>query len=388
MANSTDDLEEALKSLPNNFKMRDIFDFCTRHGLNNLAQGMIELAPPPKMRERASNLCLHNEVVHQYRNRFGEDEYRVAVQHFLERHYKIKVPYESILATSGVSGAIFSTLMTLKHERGQLRVSLLVPFYTYHQKQVTEVFGVEPGYIEPNPDLSPNFENIEAALKKGVDVIIFCNPGNPQGNVWTQEQILKMVHLTAQHNCIIIIDEIYCDLVWRGNLFSPINEKVFDNVVVCRGFAKTLAAQSWRVAYMIAAPAFTARIMRTHDPIYISVPFLQHAIAQYLEQDYSDFTEYLKKISELMTGNWKILSKALEKKFGWEPIEPDGSMYGMFRHKSKTDKDAVLLGLKQGVGVAPGNIFFPGMPENTGYVRIHCGISSAKAHTIVKLLES
>ena len=35
----------------------------------------------------------------------------------------------------------------------------------------------------------------------------------------------------------------------------------------------------------------------------------------------------------------------------WEPIEPDGSMYGMFYHKANSDKDAVVAGLKYGVGV-------------------------------------
>lgn len=36
---SGDNLEEALKSLPSNATMRDIFDFCVRNNLHNLAQG-------------------------------------------------------------------------------------------------------------------------------------------------------------------------------------------------------------------------------------------------------------------------------------------------------------------------------------------------------------
>ena len=39
-----------------------------------------------------------------------------------------------------------------------------------------------------------------------------------------------------------------------------------------------------------------------------------------------------------------------------------------------------------GVGAAPGNIFYPGVPENTGYVRIHVGIAKEKCDEIVKLL--
>jgi len=87
-----------------------------------------------------------------------------------------------------------------------------------------------------------------------------------------------------------------------------------------------------------------------------------------------------------MQNNWITLSTALQKSLNWDPINPDGSMYGLFRHHSKSDKDAILEGLQAGVGVAPGRIFYPGLPENSGYVRIHCGISEAKAHAIADTL--
>jgi aspartate/methionine/tyrosine aminotransferase len=64
---------------------------------------MIELPPPKRLREISSSLILEDEEMHQYRNRFGEEEYRTAIQHFLQQHYGISVKTESILATSGVS---------------------------------------------------------------------------------------------------------------------------------------------------------------------------------------------------------------------------------------------------------------------------------------------
>jgi len=35
--------------------------------------------------------------------------------------------------------------------------------------------------------------------------------------------------------------------------------------------------------------------------------------------------------------------------------------------------------LNMGVGICPGSIFWPPGTENTGYVRIHCGVSHEKA---------
>lgn len=81
----------------------------------------------------------------------------------------------------------------LRSEKQDAKVGLLVPFYTYHLKQATETFGRcwifahcaehprEPIFIDTDPDWSPNWDNIDAALKYGLDLLLFCNPGNPQG---------------------------------------------------------------------------------------------------------------------------------------------------------------------------------------------------------------
>jgi len=381
-------VEEAIKTLPDNATMRDIFDFCVRNRLHNLAQGMIELPPPLKLREIAARICVEGAEVHQYRNRFGEDQYRFALQKLLKNYFHIDVPKEAILATSGVTGGIFSVLMMIKNENPQAKIGLIVPFYTYHLKDVTEALGREPVFVKSNDDFSPNFEEIEKALKDGIQLLLFCNPGNPQANLWKKEEIQRVVALTEQYKCRLLIDEIYCDLVWRGNFYTPIEEKLYDHVIVVRGFSKSLGAQSWRCGYLIASPSTAAKVMAIHDPIYISVSWQQHAIGEYLTDHYEDFVKHVNELGDLMKSNWRVLSEAFHEVLGWTPIEPDGSMYGMFLHHGKSDKDAVVAGLRFGVGVAPGKIFYPGLPENTKYVRIHVGISSAKAHEIARLLRA
>jgi len=220
-------------------------------------------------------------------------------------------------------------------------------------------------------------------------LLVFCNPGNPQGNVWREDELKKLVQLTSEHGCFLLIDEIYCDLVFNNlKHSSPINWSLSENIVVCRGFSKTLATQSWRVAYMISAASTIAQIMRIHDPIYICVPFLQHSVGRYLDVEYDDFKHHIHELCNLMQSNWKVLKPAIQQAFGWEAIDPDGSMYAMFKHHEKDDMAAVLNGLKKGIGVAPGNIFYKPGIGNTGYIRIHCGISLEKSKAIALTLQS
>lgn len=58
----------------------------------------------------------------------------------------------------------------------------------------------------------------------------------------------------------------------------------------------------------------------------------------------------------------------------------------MFRHSEATDFEAVVKGLKKGVGVAAGSMFFQGSPAHTGFVRIHVGLDEERVAKIVAAL--
>lgn len=57
-----------------------------------------------------------------------------------------------------------------------------------------EVLGTCDRFVPCNmDDFSPNFDLIEAEMKKGLDCLIVCNPGNPSGRVWTPEEMRRSV---------------------------------------------------------------------------------------------------------------------------------------------------------------------------------------------------
>eukprot|EP00005_Dracoamoeba_jomungandri_P000170 CAMPEP_0174253562 /NCGR_PEP_ID=MMETSP0439-20130205/2934_1 /TAXON_ID=0 /ORGANISM="Stereomyxa ramosa, Strain Chinc5" /LENGTH=356 /DNA_ID=CAMNT_0015334661 /DNA_START=6 /DNA_END=1073 /DNA_ORIENTATION=+ len=356
--------------------MRDINDYCVSKGIPSLAQGMIEMPPPQQLRELASKYSLSDDV-HTYRNRFGENTFRKGIQNLLEKEYNTTVTTDSILACQGVTGG-FNSCLAWAEGKGMTKIGLVEPFYTYHLFQIERFFGpdVDIEYIPMDASeegFEPNFENIENALKGGVRIMIICNPGNPTGLVWTKEQIQRIVALANQYNSALICDECYSDMVWGDNVhYSPIQDTLSDNVFVIRGFSKVLGCQSWRVGYVVSTPKTIAELMKVQDPIYICVPFLQHAMADYLSNHLEDFQQHKKDLGELICGNWKRLSEAMEANLGWKPIQPQGSMYGMFIHSESSDMEATKKALQKGVGVCPAQMFWNGT-ECTGYIRIHCG---------------
>ncbi|KAL0477188.1 aspartate aminotransferase [Acrasis kona] len=397
------------EQLPANASMRDIFDFCTRKGIPSVAQGMIELPPPVGLRKLASELTLRDDV-HTYRNRFGTEEYLDGLVNLCKSHYGFHEAFtkDNILATHGVTGACVTVLSYLK-TLGKNRVGLISPFYTYHVRELEQVFGEEPNVtyikLKKNPDdsiktASKHFyldvEELENTyLKKGLDILMLCNPGNPTTHVYQKKEIDALVHLCGKYDCNLLLDECYCDMVWDGKIYSPVSlsgDQVQDDVIpkhvfIARGFSKNIGCQSWRVGYLIAHKSLIPKLMQIGDPVYICVPFSQMAVGSFLKDDLQDFVKHQDQTQQLMRDNWKVLSRAFKNALGWEPIEPEGSMYGLFLHKQDSDLGAVQSALELGVGVCHMSMFVEHTPENTGMVRIHCGITHEKALQIKDILE-
>ena len=311
----------------------------------------------------------------------------------VKQEYNTDIEIDNVLATQGVSSGIVSTLALVK-ERGGTQVGIIEPLYTYHIFQIRRLYGndVPIRYVplgSADSGFAPNWEDIENQLKGSedqakLDILIVCNPSNPTGRVWTKAEMQRLVALTKKHDCVLLLDECYSDMVWEPSVhYSPIEDSLEDHVIVARGFSKVLGCQSWRVGYAISSSATIAELMRVQDPIYICVPFLQHSLASYFSGHFEDFQNHKKVLGELIQSNWKALSKGLEDSFGWKPLQTNGSMYGMLRHSEKTDMDAVKMALSKNIGVCPGSMFFADFPEHTGFVRIHCGVSKEKTNTIL-----
>jgi aspartate/methionine/tyrosine aminotransferase len=369
--------------------MRDINDYCIKRGIPSLAQGMIELPPPVTLRKIAGEVALLDNV-HTYRNRFGEKDYLEAIQSVNLTEYKSKVGVENLMATQGVSGGIVSSL-ALTSDQGGRRVGLIEPFYTYHIFQIERVFGksAEVVYLPlkgPHENYAPQWDLLEREIPQ-LSILIVCNPSNPTGKVWNAEEMRRLVALTKQHKCKLLLDECYSDMIWAPHeFFTPIQDGVEDHVIAVRGFSKVLGAQSWRAGYVVSSAATIQLLMRTADPIYICVPWLQHALGIFLSRHPEEFVKHKDEISKLMRENWRKLSCALKEALSWEPVEPGGTMYGVLLHTEGSDMEAVKRGLNAGVGVCPGNMFAAGTPAQTGWVRIHCGVSREKCQDIVNRL--
>lgn len=72
-----------------------------------------------------------------------------------------------------------------------------------------------------NNRYSIDFEKMEQMIKEeNVKALIFCNPHNPVGRVWTREEMEKVAEICLKYNVIWMVDEMHCDFIFPGHEFT------------------------------------------------------------------------------------------------------------------------------------------------------------------------
>ena len=88
-----------------------------------------------------------------------------------------------------------------------------------------------------------DFEGVERAIvEHNVTLFLLCNPHNPVGRVWTEDELKRLGDICIKHNVIIISDEIHADFVWDGHkhtVFANLGESYAEHCIVCTAPSKS-----------------------------------------------------------------------------------------------------------------------------------------------------
>lgn len=227
-------------------------------------------------------------------------------------------------------------------------------------------------------------EQLEKAIGPATKALIFTNPSNPTGVVYTPEETEKIAEVCEKHGLYVISDEIYEKLVY-GVPFRSIASfgSMRDLTVICSGMSKTYSMTGWRVGYS-AAPLNVAKAMSS---IQSHTTSNTNSIAQYAS--YVALTdrrgdEFLSDMVKVFDARRKLIVSLVRKAPLLTCVEPNGAFYvmvnvsGTFGKKcdgetirNSADFCAKLLE-KSLVAVVDGAAF--GAPE---YVRLSYACSEA-----------
>lgn len=161
----------------------------------------------------------------------------------------INLEKEDILITQGGSEAILFTLMCICNEGDEVLVP--EPFYSnYSSFSIFSGARVKPipTCIENNFHL-PSKEELERLITPKTKAIMFSNPVNPTGTVYTADEIKMIGELAIKHDLYIIADEVYRQFVYDDIPYTSIMnfEDLKDRVVLVDSISKHYSACGARI---------------------------------------------------------------------------------------------------------------------------------------------
>ena len=93
---------------------------------------------------------------------------------------------------------------------------------------------------------------MDQLIDKDTVAIVVVNPSNPCGSVYSKQHLLDILAVAEKHSLPIIADEIYNDLVFKGQHSYPI-ATLSKNVPIlsCGGLGKKYLVPGWRVGWIL-----------------------------------------------------------------------------------------------------------------------------------------
>lgn len=184
------------------------------------------------------------------------DAYYESVARWFARRHGWKMETDWIIYTSGVVPAISAVIKALTVPGDGVVVQ--TPVYNCFFSSIRN----NGCRVVPNPLIYENrtyridFEDLDRkTADPGVRLLLLCNPHNPAGRVWTQEELVRIGEICQKNGVRVIADEIHCELVFPGHEYVPFastGENQLRNSVTCVSPSKAFNLAGLQIASIIS----------------------------------------------------------------------------------------------------------------------------------------
>jgi len=310
--------------------------------------------------------------LHGYTNSCGTPGVRAAVA----AHQSTPLtPYtaDDIIITSGASQALLLAAQ-LYCNPGDRFLTPAPAFALY--ETIAGHLGITPVRypLLPAQDWEIDLPAMEARITEAaaagspVKFLLLNNPGNPTGSNWAPAHVAAIAALAAKHKIPVVSDEIYGNMVFSGQTFTPFADVAGDvPVITVGGTAKQFLTPGWRVGWLAICDragllaSLRGPLVSLTQVVLGASTIMQGATEKFLK---TVPTDYYTKLNATLEEHAKIVVAACTGIPGLEITPPQGAMYAMVRIKHEEFADIAddaaftqLLLNEQNVMVLPGSCF-------------------------------
>lgn len=263
----------------------------------------------------------------EYSHSAGIESYRKGLAAYYN-NLNLDVSFEDILVTTGGSEALLFAFNSCLNEGDE--VIIPEPFYAnYNGFAKTAGVNVVPVTSSINEGFAlPPIEEFEKLITNKTKAILICNPGNPTGYLYSEEELNTLRDMVKKHDLYLIADEVYREFCYDGQAhYSVFNlEGIDDNMIVIDSVSKRYSMCGARIGAFISKNKKLVDIALKYAQARLSPPTLgQIAGEAALATPQSYFDDV---ISEYVSRR-DIVIKGLNNIDGVKCPNPGGAFYAV-----------------------------------------------------------
>ncbi|OUR94390.1 aspartate aminotransferase [Flavobacteriales bacterium 34_180_T64] len=255
----------------------------------------------------------------------GSELYRQKLAHYYTNH-NIDVSEKDIIVTTGGSEALLFAFGSIMDSGDEIIIP--EPFYAnYNGFSIASDIKIVPviSKIEDNFAL-PSIEEFEKLITSKTKAILICNPGNPTGYLYSEEEIKKLAQIVKKHDLFLIADEVYREFAYDGNThYSVMQEEGIEaNAIMIDSVSKRYSMCGARIGCLVSKNKAVIQTALKYAQARLSPPTLaQIACEAALDTPQSYFDAV---ISEYVNRRNTLISE-LKKIEGVKVANPKGAFY-------------------------------------------------------------
>lgn len=239
-----------------------------------------------------------------------------AVQSWFDRRHGWRPEREWFVLTPGVVFALATAVNAFTQPGDQVIIQppVYYPFRLMIQdngrKMATSPLRYEDGRY------TMDYEGFERQLKEtGAKLFILCNPHNPVGRAWTQDELRKIGDICLRHNVLVVADEIHADFARAGHTHVPyasLGEEYAQRAVICTAPSKTFNLAGLQLSNIfIPNRDLRAAFKRARNRTGYDEPSVFGVVAA--QACYEQGEEWLEQLKEVLDGNYRVLEAAVDR---------------------------------------------------------------------------
>ncbi|MBC6356875.1 MAG: pyridoxal phosphate-dependent aminotransferase [Lactobacillus helsingborgensis] len=293
-----------------------------------------------------------------------EDDYFKAVADWFEKEHGHRPQQEWEIFTTGVVPAISAIVRRISHIGDNVLVQAPVynVFYNSIENNGRHVLSNDLQFNGSN--YTVDWEDLEQKLALPLTTLmIFCNPHNPIGKVWTQEEVQRIADLCYRHHVVLLSDEIHGDLVRQGPSYTPsfsVNGSARENVISLVSPSKTFNVAALHAATAIV-PNSNLRAMvnrglnsdEVAEPNLLAIPGTIAA--------YEHGHDWLQALIKQLNVNFAYAQEFISKNLPQVKVVAGNATYLIWldveRISTDSQKLAEFLEKETGLVLSPGSIY-------------------------------